>query len=58
MKNLNTVKKEIAEEIKLTIDFIAESKKRNNAFDEGLKRLADKLGESERLKKIFDELTK
>ena len=27
MKNLSTVKKEIAEEVRLTLDFIAESKK-------------------------------
>lgn len=58
MKNLSAVKKEIAEEVRLTLDFIAESKKRNNAFDEGLKKLADTPEELEQLKRLYDELNK
>ena len=58
MKNLSTVKKEIAQEVRLTLEFIAESKKRNDAFEEGLKKLADTPEELEQLKRLYDELNK
>ena len=54
---MNAIIKELAIEIKLTLDFIEESKAKEKKYNDDLKKLSSS-EETKRQKKLFKKLTK